>query len=443
MTLTKKFEDVVEDDTYKTFKDYFDETNILHIDILRDMHKYSKYFSWLRFENCPDSKVNKTIITFNLLKSSDVYPLYMYLLSELYEEHRSELIKIFELLSDFLLRYRIVAPSGGGGALRSVVQKLLENLASGEVKLSYDEIIFELSNSSNPSGRYPNDEEFKKSLMDSVNTNYARVALIKIEEFEKSNIPVPLKDVTIEHLMPKTLTDWWTTNLGGKLESERIYSTYIDCIGNLAPISQSYNSKNSNKPWYDKLNHIKNIQFGITSEVATCSEWNENTIVSRNNDIANRACVAITPPLNRTREYQSKTPTGEFIAGIYPVSDIETPMDGAKIKSFIYNGKVREVSSWKEFFNIVCCIAYDTDEKLFKEISDTNIIHKSTSTRNFPDKDPIISNLTNKFVTANPIGETGYFCEEALSSNRIRVYTKQILDLYGLTDRFQIDVAER
>ncbi len=58
-------------------------------------------------------------------------------------------------------------------------------------------------------GRYPDDEEFKDALTLSVNINYARALLFKIEENETSNILVPLNEVTIEHIMPQTLSEWW------------------------------------------------------------------------------------------------------------------------------------------------------------------------------------------------------------------------------------------
>lgn len=437
------FEDVPEEKIYKMFKSHFIDTNTRHIDILKDMYKFSEFFAWIKFESCPNKKINKIIKTLNFLKSDDVYSLYLYLFDKLNETNEEELIKVLNLLSDFMLRYRIVKPAGGGGALRSIVQQLIEGLSSNIIKLSYDSIYFELSNSNSPSSRFPNDEEFKKSLMESVNTNYARALLLKIEDYERKNIPVPLKSVTIEHLMPQTLNDWWVDNLGGRVEADRIFETYLNCIGNLAPISQGYNAKNSNNPWPEKLNQIKDVQFVITSEVAQNLEWKENDINKRNQDIATRACNATISPLERTRKYQTKNNTEEFISGLYPISDITTSMSGAAPKAIIYDTDVIEVSTWKDFFATICDLLYGIDNLLFERIADENTIHKATSTRNYPQKDPIISKSKNKLVESKQIGETGYFSEGALSSTRARVYAKQILDLYGFTDRFEISVDER
>lgn len=406
------------------------------------MFKYSKFFAWVKFENCPNDEINKYLKTLNFLKSEDVYPLYIYLLAELYESNIVELTKIFKLLSDFMLRYRIVAPSGGGGSLRAIVHQLLEGLSSSVINLTYDDILFELSNSATPSGRYPNDDEFKSVLKESVNTNYARVALLKIEEYKRKNIPIPLDKVTVEHLMPQTLNNWWISNLGGKEEAERIYETYLNCIGNLAPISQGYNSANSNKSWLEKVKHLKNVQFIITSQIANCNNWKETDILQRNDDISNQACEATISPLERTRKYQTKNSSSEFEPGIYPISDISTSMNGVKPNTILYEAEIINVTAWKEFFCKICERAYNFDKTLFEKMVLQNNIHKATSNKNYPDKDPIISKDTSKLVSANPVGSTGYFSEGAISSTRARFYAKQVLDIYGLSDKFSVVVGD-
>lgn len=436
------FDDVPETRIYKMFKEHFTDTGALHIDILRDMYKYSNYYAWIKFAKCPNQKINKNIKLLNFLKSDDVYPLYMYLIANLYDSNLDELIKIFELLSDFMLRYRIVAPGGGGGSLRAVVQQLLDGLSSGIVELSYDAIYYELSNSNAPSGRFPNNDEFKNALMENVNPNYAKALLLRIEERETRNIMVALDQVTIEHLMPQTLSDWWIKNLGGAEEAERIHDKYLNCIGNLAPISQGYNSQNSNKPWNVKIQYLKNVQFVITNKIAESSEWKEEDIRLRNENVADRACKVIISPLERNRKYQSKNVAGEFAAGIYPISDVVTPMSGTSLEAIVYNNNVIEVSTWKDFFNKICEIACTADGELFKRIVAENRIHKATSVRNYPDKDPIISQDTNKLVGAKRIGETAFYSEGTISSTRARIYAKQLLDIYGLTECFEISVKE-
>ena len=438
--ITKLYEDVQNDNIYKSFKEYFDKNNSPHIEILNDMLKYSEFYSWIITENCPDEKLNITIEILNLIKTDDLYPLYFILFEKLYNNNIDELRKIMNLISDFMLRYRIVSPSGGGGALRSSIYGLVEKIVGDIVKPSYDSILFELSNSHTPASRFPSNEEFKNQLKNSVNTVYARALLYKMELIEKSNIPVKLNKITIEHLMPQTRTKWWIDYLGGDEETERIYNSYLNCIGNLALISGSYNSKNSNRPWNEKIENLKDVQFIITSSTASNSTWKEQDIINRNEDISERACNEIIGPLKREREYESREATSEFETGIYSLSDIVTPMSGTTLENLIYEGKEYNVKKWRELLPTVCEILYDIDSNTLNTATIDNTIHKATSKQRYNEKDPILCSVPNYLVDPIKLKNANIYVEGCISSDRTRYYVKQILDLYGLTDRFQICV---
>lgn len=438
--ITKLYEDVQNDNIYKSFKGYFDANNSPHVDILNDMLKYSEFYSWFINESCPDERLNITIEILNLLKTDDLYPLYYILFEKLYSNNIDELRKIMDLISDFMLRYRIVSPSGGGGALRSSIYGLVEKIVGEIITLDYDSILFELSNSPTPASRFPSNDEFKAQLKNSVNIAYARALLYKMELIEKSNIPVKLSKITIEHLMPQTRTKWWIEYLGGEEETERIYNTYLNCIGNLAPISGSYNSKNSNKPWNEKVENLKNVQFVITSSTALNETWKEQDIINRNEDISERACREITGPLKREREYESREATTEFETGVYSLSDIVTPMSGTTLENLIYEGKEYNVTKWFELLPMVCEILYDIDSNILNTATIDNTIHKATSKQRYNEKDPILSSVPNYLVTPIKLKNANIYVEGCLSSDRTRYYLKQILDLYGLADRFKICV---
>ena len=117
-------------------------------------------------------------------------------------------------------------------------------------------------------------------------------------------------------------------------------------------------------------------------------------------------------------------------------------MTGTTLEAIVYNNDIIEVSTWKEFFNKICEIVYAEDSELFRRIVAENRIHKAKSVRNYPDKDPIISQDTNKLVGAKKIGDTLFYSEGTISSKRARIYAKQLLDIYGLTNCFEISVRE-
>lgn len=439
--IIKTYEDVANEEIYSIFKEYFSNVNISHEKILQELENYSKYFNWMRNFNSPNKELNKHIQELNALKTEDVYPLYLYLMHTLYDKNINELVKIFKLLSDFLIRYRIVAPSGGGGALRSVIQKLIERMDNDEIEASYDAIYFELSNSNTKSGRYPNDEDFYSALTQSrkYNHSYGKVLLRKIEEFETKNIGVSLEDITVEHFMPQTPNQWWYDNFGGKENTYLIYEKYLNCIGNLGIMSQSYNSSNSNKSWPDKLQFINQVQFNLTKEVAKNTEWKEEQITSRNNELAIRACRAILKPLERTKPLMAV----EFESGSYPASDITTNMSGSYVKDVLYKNESLRVSSWRYYFNAVCKIASELDFAKFKDVVSDNIIHKSHNKYRKDEKDPVISMDKSLLVEPKKIGNTDIYSEGSLSSERARIYAKQLLDIFKITNDIQILVEKK
>ncbi len=441
----KTFEDVEQDKIYKKFKDnYSNQPEVTKVEILSEMNKYSKYFAWFRFESCDNEKINKQIRMLNLLKTDDLMPLYIYLFDRLYNNHVNELLKILNLLFDFMARYRVCSVSGGGGTLRAVINQLLRKLDDG-LECSYDKIYFELSNSSSPAGRYPDDDEFKQHLKEAVNVNYARAILVKTEEFEHCNIPVDITKVTMEHLMPQTFSNWWTQYYGGEEAAKDMRNKYLNCIGNLVPMSQNYNSKNSNKPWSIKLKNLAEIQFVIASEIASdskYSEWKEENIKVRNEEISIRVCKAITAPLKRTRDYEMKAPAFEFEAGVYDMSDDTTPMEGEKPSMIKCDDKEYPISKWKDVLPTICEILYNLDSRKFKQIVLDNAIHKSTSTKKADMKDPMISCDSTLLISPLLMQNGKYYVEGCISSSRARFYAKQIIELFDLVGWFQIAVGE-
>ena len=83
------------------------------------------------------------------------------------------------------------------------------------------------------------------------------------------------------------------------------------------------------------------------------------------------------------------------------------------------------------------------DSEKFGKIVKENLIHKNSKKRNGNKKDPLISKNSHLLVEAKKIGNSEYYSEGSLSSERARIYAKQLLDLYGITDCFSIYVVSK
>ena len=364
----KIFEDVNDSEVYKKFKQVFGEDGETKEKILKEMTKYSEYYSWilepnklLSTQNKKKEIIKKLIEEVNYIGAIDFRALLMLLLEKMYDEKNIiELEKILKLLRDFLLRYRVVKVSRGGGGLTGVVTDLIKKISTNEIECNYENIYFELSNSKNPSGKFPKDDEFKQALQESVDETYAKLVLSIIEKNEKPNdIPIDVSKITIEHIMPKKLNSSWEKDLGNDAVS--IHEKFLKSIGNQVPLSKKWNSSLSNKVFIEKRRKYIEQQFSITREISDFEKWGEEELIKRNKDISERACNYIISPLKRSRDYDDD----EVITFEDKIEDTKNK----KIRAILYNDKEYIIKNWKDLIYKISEILYENIKNKFKTVS--------------------------------------------------------------------------
>ena len=109
--ITKRSDWVEEDKMYATFKSYFSNVDITKEKVLGEMLRLSKFYNWFKYSNSDNSNINMMLKELNILKSDDMYCLLLIIFDKLYYSDTAELIKILDLLVDFMIRYRIVSLS--------------------------------------------------------------------------------------------------------------------------------------------------------------------------------------------------------------------------------------------------------------------------------------------------------------------------------------------
>ena len=422
----KIFEDVKDSEVYKKFKQVFGEDSNTKEKILKDMTKYSEYYSWilepntlLSTQNRKKEVIKKLIEEVNYIGAIDFRALLMLLLEKMYDEKNIiELEKILKLLRDFLLRYRIVKVSRGGGGLTGVVTDLIKKISTNEIECNYENIYFELSNNKNSSGKFPRDDEFKQALQESVDEAYAKLVLSIIEENEKPNdIPIDVSKITIEHIMPKKLDSYWKKDLGNDAVS--IHEKFLKSIGNQVPLSKKWNSSLSNKVFIEKRKKYIEQQFSITREIADFEKWDEEELIKRNMDISERACNYIISPLKRDYDDNEVITFGDKIEDI----------KNKKIQEIKYNDKEYSVKNWKDLSHKISEILYENIKDKFETIS-------------APKKRLIVSvNDKEKLKNAKQIKNSKFYCETEikLSIDNFK-YAGIIAKHFNQEDKFKIIV---
>ena len=109
-------------------------------------------------------------------------------------------------------------------------------------------------------------------------------ALMEAEHREES----PARDrLTIEHVMPQTLTDDWKLALGA--EPEKKHEQYVDQLANLTLSGDATNSSLSARTFTAKREVYRNSPIGMTRRLADENEWDEDALERRAEELTRRA----------------------------------------------------------------------------------------------------------------------------------------------------------
>lgn len=424
-------------EVYDKFKIYRENSNQTNEQILADMLNYSEYYKFLITNSCPNVKIAKSIKEINILKASDLLPVLLLMLYKMFNEDQVELEKIFNLFADFILRYRLVGDYSGGGALQGNIRQIMNKLIDGTIGYKYNDVLNELSNSTTRDGEFPIDERFLKKLTTKkFSTDEAKILLSRIEYHNNKDVQIPFEKLTLEHIMPQSLSPKWKKYLGFDEEHlMKFHSEYLWNLGNLSLLSGSWNSSLSNKVFVDKKEHYKDNQFKITRNIIdNYLDWNKDSIERRAEMLAKIAIDATISPLPRTKPYH-KDSGKAYASGQYFISD-DIKTEGAKIRSLTYGNKLIECKHWYKLFSIVCEIMHKENPDKFKSVVENNLISKTTKNQDNIeiyglDLDPMISIHKNLFNKAQKISDTNYYCESNLSSLAARNHSVKLIKEMG------------
>lgn len=144
--------------------------------------------------------------------------------------------------------------------------------------------------------RFPNNDEFKDCF---ITINFYKFKkkeyfFERLENFERKE-RVYTEGLTIEHIMPQTLTEEWKKDLGQ--DHERIHTQYLHTIGNLT--LTGYNHEYSNKSFQEKRDMEKGFKdspLRLNQGLRDLKSFGEEEIKKRANDLAHLALKIWTYP---------------------------------------------------------------------------------------------------------------------------------------------------
>lgn len=269
---------------------YYELKNKVHVDnveeYLSTIYTFSKYYEKLLAPNKEDdNEIKKYLIRLNKLEVTTSYPLLLYFYDNYSNGllNQSEFANILKVLENYLIRrYVCNYPTNQLNKIFGSIQPSLKNTS-----LSLLEELKKILQSK----KYPKDSEFKSSFSDMKfygggdKITKTKFILEAIEESYHHKEVVSYDNLSIEHIMPQTLSSEWKNELG--IEWEDIHNLYIHSIGNLT--LTAYNSELSNLTFKDKKKVYAESHLEINRYFTDISSWNDSTISKRSEDLAEQA----------------------------------------------------------------------------------------------------------------------------------------------------------
>lgn len=285
---TGKF--VREHDTYQVWKAHLAGQPVAALIVeLEELNRESRYYQRL-IE--PDHEPNATIREFlrrlNRWRGRTAYPF----LLNVYREFVKGAIttETFRTVMYIVESFQVRRYLGGvpTNQLNRLFLRLYHQLP-GEMDLE-DGVIAVLSE---PSRRWPTDGDLRQRIPTFTfyvngRPEQRRLVLETILGNPSDKEPVDLKALTIEHIMPQTLTDAWAGDLG---EGARdVHRNLVHTLGNLT--LTGYNPELSNERYSVKRELLRDSNLQVNRDIAREEKWRADEIQKRSGTLADR-CIDV------------------------------------------------------------------------------------------------------------------------------------------------------
>ena len=384
-------------DVYYALKDEVSPDNT--IDYLKSLNEYSMYYRNMKYpENISDKDLRVRFERLNRIEVTTAYPLILYVYGEFAHNNisKEQFCEVIDVIENYLIRrfvcdYKTNTLNKTFGAAYAFISKY-----------NNDEIVNAVKEYLSTKG-YPKDSEFTERFMTTKlygggdRQQKTKFILASLEKsFEHKEI-VQMDNLTIEHVMPQTLSDWWVDYLGDDAFS--IHDIWLHTIGNLT--LTAYNSDLSNKSYIQKRSYLSQSHLELNKYFTSAGEWKKLDIEKRAEQLSKRA-------LN--------------IWPYFGHEDIEVDGDTkaySSPQSVYCLGKYSSVNSWRDVLTFTLNSIYEELPECF-----------STIVNAFPkwiDKDG------SKFRAARELN-SGYFIEVNDSANAIYTKCIKVLNVAHLTE---------
>ena len=348
------------EDIYNVFQKWFIDERTEYgrsvEDILKIIYKYATYYYniFITSSNKFESPIKESLEEFKKSTIEPTAPLLMEI-NSLYETKgpdgsnlvsASDFAKIIDLLNTYNLRRNLC--NLRTGVLTRIIPPMLGDIledCSGNYSNIYNSCVKYLVDNNRGKASMMPDDAYLRSNLSSINAyslkSYLKVAFEKVESyifekdgsFKKNPTKLDFSNLSIEHLMPQTITPEWYETL--KIPQEE-YEYQLNRIGNLTLATQPDNSRMSNNPFdYKKEILNKSAHIVMNKEILKKDGWSIDDIDERTKDLIDKICK-VYPYVSYTSEEMKKF-------------DIFYNKNNDNIKAYIYEDESVEIQNESYF----------------------------------------------------------------------------------------------
>lgn len=385
-------------DVYYTLKERVTEENA--VDYIKSLKRYSIYYkSFINPDSESNEKLKECFIRLSRIEATTAYPVLLYFYGE-YEDGNVSLDQFVDILKTlenyFIRRFICDYKTNLLNKIFPTAYQYIVDYRLGTEDQAFRSFLSEHS--------YPKDGEFKTKFKQSQlygggdRKAKTRFILESLEQSYHHKEKIDTSNLSIEHIMPQTLSEWWQNNLGDDWED--IHDEWLNTIGNLT--LTAYNSELSNDNYDTKREIYAESHLELNKYLASVGKWNREQILRRAEMLTDKA-IEIWP--------------------YFGDSDAESEDEGSITGSNPYCvellGQEFSVTTWRDVFELTMNMIYELEPQKFDAIAEMQ--------SKYIDKDK------NKFRAIRQL-KNDYFIEVNLSAEKIYKICLDVLKAIGLTN---------
>ena len=284
--IMKSHTTVAERKVYSTFVTLFKENEYTHETALQELKKYVEIYSSFLYpeESSYSDEVKGYLADLKQLNQTTCYPFLMHLFADFENQVIDEqtLNKALRLITIYLIRRSICnIPTNSLNGLFAYLYSRVFRISANKDK--YYEALNKYLFAQNNKNAVPDDEQLRFALVHNnfyQNLPLNRLLMLDIENGDTKE-KLSTGNLTIEHIMPQTLSKSWRQYI-----SDKDHEEYVHTLGNLS--ITGYNSEMSNKSFEEKKKILKqNSRVQILNEdVVDKDKWTIQDITNRSKRLA-------------------------------------------------------------------------------------------------------------------------------------------------------------